>query len=116
MIYFSRKIPKDSLDIVLTAEYDHSKHLFVGKNEVLIHKDTDGQKTNSKRLRNTIDVYIPPPIPLSHPLRKGKISFTKIPREILLDLTDGSQSERSPIENNHVSHTVLHGLRVLHGF
>jgi hypothetical protein len=105
--------------VVLTAKYDHSNDLFVGKNQVLVQKDTDGQKTSKRRLKNTIDVYIRPPIPLGHPLKKG-IVLDVISIKDLLDSMDlnisGGVTERMSIHGVKLMNTGPHSQQTNHGF
>ncbi|KAG5667431.1 hypothetical protein PVAND_015411 [Polypedilum vanderplanki] len=67
------KSPADSLDVILASEYDHSNDLFLDKEEVFKQPETKDKPT-FRRLRNTRDVYIKPPVYLSHPLVKGGIT------------------------------------------
>ena len=66
--------PKDSLDIMLASEYDHSNDLFLKKEEVFKQPETNDKMT-FRRLKNTRDVNIKPPVYLSHPLKKGGDNF-----------------------------------------
>ena len=68
--YHDYRSPKDSLDIILASEYDHSNDLFLKKQEVFKQPETI-EKMTFRRLKNTRDVKIEPPIYLSHPLKKG---------------------------------------------
>lgn len=65
--------PKDSLDVVLSSEYNHSDDLFNAKEKVFEQPEVNNKKT-FRRLRNTQDIFIKPPIYLSHPLKKGGIT------------------------------------------
>lgn len=66
---FLHRSPKDSLDIVLSSEYNHSDDLFRQKEDVMKQPDA-----TFRRLRNTKDIYIKPPVYLSHPLHKSGIT------------------------------------------
>lgn len=65
--------PKDSLDVVLSSEYNQTDNLFYRKQEVYKQPETN-DKSTFRRLRNTKDFYIEPPVYLSHPLKTGGLS------------------------------------------
>ncbi|KAL7015760.1 hypothetical protein ACKWTF_016658 [Chironomus riparius] len=71
--FMNVKSPKDSLDIILASEYDHSNDLFLKKQEVFTQPETI-EKMTFRRLKNTRDVKIEPPVYLSHPLKRGGIT------------------------------------------
>lgn len=70
--FYSRS-PKDSLDIILSSEYNHSDDLFNPVENVVKQPETNG-KITFRRLRNTKDVGIKSPVHLSHPLKIGGIT------------------------------------------
>lgn len=74
-------IPHDSLDIILTANYNHSGDLFHGKNCTVMQGETLGCKT-FRRLRNTKDVE--KIIPVWHPLKIGGVSQKISPHSVKL--------------------------------
>ncbi|XP_049823313.1 uncharacterized protein LOC126265553 [Aethina tumida] len=53
-------VPSDSLDIALSAKYNHEQELFPDKTDYFYQAETLGEKT-WRRLRNTIDVPKKPP-------------------------------------------------------
>lgn len=57
----------------MSSDYNHSDDLFRCKEEVYKQPEANDKRT-FRRLRNTQDVYIDPPIFLSHPLRKGGVT------------------------------------------
>jgi hypothetical protein len=85
------------LDLILSSEYNHSDELFKAKQEVFTQPETI-EKTTFRRLRNTHDFYIPPPIYLSHPLKKGGIT------------------ERNSIHNVKLMNSGCHSMATNHGF
>jgi hypothetical protein len=72
-IFLCFRSPKDSLDVVLSSEYNHSDDLFRQKEAVLKQPEAN-DKITFRRLRNTKDIFIKPPVYLSHPLRKGGVT------------------------------------------
>lgn len=85
---------------------------------MLLQKDTtDGQGNSFRRLRNTEDILIPPPIPLSHPLRKGEKKFNpnKLNIQMILQLT-GGVDERLSIHSVKLMNTGPHSQITNHGF
>ncbi|CAO1344003.1 unnamed protein product [Diamesa hyperborea] len=71
--FHNYKSPKDSLDIILSSEYNHSDDLFNPVHDVVKQPETN-DKITFRRLRNTKDVYIKPPVHLSHPLKIGGVT------------------------------------------
>ena len=71
--WFILRSPKDSLDIILSSEYNHSDDLFNPVHDVVKQPETN-DKITFRRLRNTKDVYIKPPVHLSHPLKIGGVT------------------------------------------
>ncbi|XP_055545891.1 cilia- and flagella-associated protein 276 [Wyeomyia smithii] len=76
-------IPRDSLDINLASQYDHSTELFKGKNEVVLQEETLGC-TTFRRLRNTRDLSPEKIIPLKHPLHIGGLREKPSPNSVKL--------------------------------
>ncbi|XP_063702751.1 cilia- and flagella-associated protein 276 [Culicoides brevitarsis] len=74
-------IPRDSLDIILSSQYNHSDDLFGGKNLTVLQDETCDKRT-FRRLRNTKDVE--KIIPLWHPLKIGGISEKQSPHSVKL--------------------------------
>jgi Protein of unknown function (DUF3695) len=72
-LYSHLRSPRDALDSVLSSEYNQTDDLFRGKEEVYKQPEANDKRT-FRRLRNTKDVFIDPPVYLSHPLRKGGIT------------------------------------------
>lgn len=78
-------IPKDSLDFILSGQYNHEQELFVNKSDVLLQLETlsisshnqvdDTDRKTFRRLRNTRDVKIKRRNLLDHPLVIGKKKF-----------------------------------------
>uniref|UniRef100_A0A1Q3FSS7 Uncharacterized protein n=1 Tax=Culex tarsalis TaxID=7177 RepID=A0A1Q3FSS7_CULTA len=76
-------IPRDSLDINLASQYNHSEELFKGKNDVVLQEETLGRGT-SRRLRNTRDLSPEKIIPLKHPLKIGGLQEKASPYTVKL--------------------------------
>uniref|UniRef100_A0A023EH39 Uncharacterized protein n=1 Tax=Aedes albopictus TaxID=7160 RepID=A0A023EH39_AEDAL len=76
-------IPRDSLDINLASQYNHSDELFKGKNDVVMQEETVGQ-TTFRRLRNTRDLSPEKIIPLKHPLQIGGLQEKASPNTVKL--------------------------------
>uniref|UniRef100_A0A336LSQ2 CSON015192 protein n=1 Tax=Culicoides sonorensis TaxID=179676 RepID=A0A336LSQ2_CULSO len=74
-------IPRDSLDIILTSQYNHSNDLFYDKNSTVLQDETCGKRT-FRRLKNTKDVE--KIIPVWHPLKIGGISEKNSPHSVKL--------------------------------
>ncbi|CRL07755.1 CLUMA_CG020709, isoform A [Clunio marinus] len=95
--FMNVKSPRDSLDIILSSEYNHSDDLFRDKEEVFRQPETNDKET-FRRLRNTQDIYINPPVYLSHPLKIGGIS------------------ERKSIYSVKLINSGVHGSKTNHGY
>lgn len=74
-------IPRDSLDIILSSQYNHSNDLFGDKNLTVLQDETCDKRT-FRRLRNTKDVE--KIIPLWHPLKIGGIPEKNSPHSVKL--------------------------------
>lgn len=69
-IYFADpRAPRDSLDFVLKAEYDHHNEFLHGNNETLIQRETTSED-HDRILKNRIKEVPPPFDPLLPPLRR----------------------------------------------
>ena len=66
------KIPKSSLDFVLSSQYHHADALFPDKCDIVLQHETVGRKT-FRRLRNTRDLSPERIIGIGHPLAIGKL-------------------------------------------
>ncbi|CAH1785034.1 unnamed protein product [Owenia fusiformis] len=66
--HFDPQAPRDSLDFVLKAQYDHHNAFLVGKPGTLNQPETLGQE-HGRVLKNRIVEQPEPENPLNHPLR-----------------------------------------------
>ena len=59
--------------MILSSDYNHSDDLFDPKEKVFRQPETNDKET-FRRIKNTQDIFIKPPIYLGHPLKKGGVS------------------------------------------
>lgn len=71
---FGDLYPKDSLDFMLGAVYNHSQDVFYDKTEVAFQHETVTQK--QRRLKNTRDLSPKRKIAIGHPLAIGYLEVT----------------------------------------
>ncbi|XP_058824541.1 cilia- and flagella-associated protein 276 isoform X4 [Topomyia yanbarensis] len=76
-------IPRDSLDINLASQYNHSEELFKDRKHVVLQDETLGC-TTFRRLRNTRDLSPEKIIPLKHPLQIGGLLEKPSPSSVKL--------------------------------
>lgn len=75
------EIPKDSLDLRMSAEYNHEQELFVSKSDVVLQRETLAtayERQTFRRLRNSRDLIPKQIYALGHPLAVGKMSHFKL--------------------------------------
>ncbi|KAL7306906.1 uncharacterized protein LOC106651180 [Trichogramma pretiosum] len=82
--YRSDKVPKDSLDFMLSSIYYHDKDLFVPKMYTAIQPESIDKET-WRQLRNQIKVYSKPSVPLGHEIKYAEIESKR-------SLTSGKSS------------------------
>ncbi|CAD5112895.1 DgyrCDS2103 [Dimorphilus gyrociliatus] len=78
---YDPKAPRDSLDFVLKADYDHHREWLKGKNETLFQPETLGQQ-NGRVLKNRVVEQPPAALDLNHPLKSASAEFKESPNSI----------------------------------
>ncbi|XP_041978709.1 protein C1orf194 [Aricia agestis] len=93
--YHPFDLPQDSLDIILSATYNHSIESFPDKVDVNLQPDTVGCET-WRKLRNTLDKTPPASIPMGHTMRRGGITERRSPFSVKLMNSGVHSSQTNP--------------------
>ncbi|KAI5651927.1 hypothetical protein NE865_00264 [Phthorimaea operculella] len=88
-------VPQDTLDIVLSATYNHSTERWADSEDLYLQPETHGCDT-WRRLWNTLDKPPPVIIALGHPMKRGGITEKISPHSVKLMNSGVHSSQTNP--------------------